>query len=162
MTDKTQEALLPCPFCNGAGRLFKKSGSRGLSCSRWYREYIKCLSCAAETNHHKKPGAAIGAWNTRPQPPAPGNKDALEALEKLEEVAALLPSNSMSERLKVIRTALSHTYDPATHILVARGELEALEHAIDEATHWITIGGLEDAKAHLEKAAALLAQKTEE
>jgi len=63
MTKETQ--ILPCPCCDGTARLFKKSGTRGVSCSKWYREYIECQTCHLTTHHHKKPGAAIKAWNKR-------------------------------------------------------------------------------------------------
>lgn len=62
MGDVTLEALLPCPFCGGAARLWHDDSS---DYERHWTYQVECVKCEASTQSSKARGYAIEFWNAR-------------------------------------------------------------------------------------------------
>lgn len=74
MSDKTEDELLPCPFC---GNIAYVSASRKLNA---WGYYVACVRCAAKTDYYVTEEASIKAWNTR------------KPMERYEELESKLQS----------------------------------------------------------------------
>ena len=65
---KNYDKLLPCPFCGGeAVKKHQKGMSRSkIGCgSRWYRGWVECVDCGAQSSISKTPDSVIKKWNKR-------------------------------------------------------------------------------------------------
>lgn len=62
--EKAASELAPCPFCDGAVRMRRRSGVTGRVCrSRYYREHVKCETCGAQGPEGNAPNVTVARWN---------------------------------------------------------------------------------------------------
>lgn len=74
-----EKALLPCPFCNSAAKIWKTPNYYGVECT------AKTFACVSMPACFESEQTAIEAWNTRAHVPQPNLHKLIGQMEGMKE-----------------------------------------------------------------------------